>query len=214
MKHSNIRTLSLFILIIFCPFEHYSQVQTSKALKIVPLVADREDVVSSGNGHFQDTIIKAKFFRDMRGRTRTEFGNKIVISDPVLKQSYALNTDSKTAVISDFSQANRSSVSNPKAQAPPAKVTKRSLGKKLIEGILCEGEEMASTYSFTLHNGVNETIEMKSETWFSEKLVMPLVTNNYNSKQGRHLQIYKNIKVGTNPDTSFFQIPKEYRIIR
>ena len=73
---------------------------------------------------------KAQVYRDGAGRTRREMGNTIVISDPVAKMRYTINTERKTAM------------------AVPMGFVKVATGDRLGVGIGMGGNDQVVTYTF------------------------------------------------------------------
>jgi hypothetical protein len=212
-----------------CPYE----------AKLTPFIADVEHQTYRilQNSQSLDRSEQGKYYFDSRGRLRYELGSKVMISDVVQNITWLLDTDTKVAKKYDynklrgarpapahgrgaepsFTHAPDSTTINGSNQQPGLMnsndVHRKALGSRIIEGIICEGQEVASVIPANSKLGNKKPVTIKLETWYSKGLPMPVLTINENPLYGRSVMKLKNIKTGSEPKENLFRVPEGYRIV-
>jgi hypothetical protein len=215
------------------------QLQNPTESKLTSFIADIEYQTHRvlQNGQSLDRSEQGKYYLDSRGRLRYELGNKITISDPQQNVTWLLETEAKVArkydhnklrgarpataqskkVEMSFIQTPDSTTINKSSdqQGLPNRqeMRKKLLGRRVIEGVECEGQEVTSVIPINSKLGNKEPITAKSETWYSKELRISVLTVNENPLYGRSVMRLKNIKTGTEPDENLFRVPDGYRIV-
>jgi len=134
------------------------------------------------------------FFRDSRGRTRTEAALKsspawrIEIFDPAAGVAYTLDDRNKVARRTE-----------PQAKPPfryaPLRATTDNLGTQVIEGVVAEGTR-TSTAALTI------------ETWDSVELKVNMLTKSSNGYSSKLVNLKRE-----EPDPALFRPPADYKVI-
>jgi hypothetical protein len=215
------------------------QLQRLSEAKLTSFTADVEYQTHRvlQNGQPLDRSEQGKYYLDSRGRLRYELGGKITISDPQQNVTWLLETVAKVARKYDHNKlrASRPATAQSKRvemsfiQTPDSTtinkssdqqglpnrqdIRKKLLGKRIIEGIECEGQEVTSVIPINSKLGNKEPITAKSETCYSKELRVSVLTVNENPLYGRSVMKLKNIKTGTEPDDNLFRVPDGYRIV-
>jgi hypothetical protein len=192
---------------------------------VIPLIAEREEQrkMRLQNGSLLERVQKGMLYKDKLGRTRSEMGQLILIADPVARATYVLDTDKKIARKLDHQgiqafpqhtiEAKGVDRSPPTFDGDSFPITKRPLGDKVIEGLLCKGEEVTLTIPANSRLGNQRPLQARTEIWIAKELLLPLLVISDNPLTGKAIQAYKNIKLGVDPDPSLFRVPEGYRVI-
>jgi hypothetical protein len=85
-----------------------------------------------------------------------------------------------------------------------------SLGKRMIEGVEAEGTRITQTIQAGAM-GNERPIEVLHELWYSQELLMDVMTKWIDPRLGESTQRLTNLKRGE-PDASLFQPPSDYTI--
>lgn len=179
--------------------------------KVVPLRADLEITRTSVEATGQRTNEKETqhLYRDSKGRTRTEAGSTVTISDPVGKTTLVLDTATRTYTRKTGSQsapdmADRDVADHQKLASAP-----RSLGTATVSGVRTEGR----TYDVSLPaRGKLIPARQKEVTlWLSIDLQLPVQTRVVEPSGDANTQTYTNIKAGAEPSAALFTVPAGYR---
>src|SRR5262245_46353881 len=94
---------SILIIASFAVVRLYAQNPQSKTVPIVAdYVSENSRALADGNSIKNSQV--GRYFRDSAGRTRSETGAKVVISNPVSQATYILDTAQKTVMKVDHSQ--------------------------------------------------------------------------------------------------------------
>jgi hypothetical protein len=215
------------------------QPQRPSEAKITPSIADVEQHTYGvlQNGQSPDRNEQGKYYLDSRGRIRYEIGSKVTISDPGQNITWLLDTDTKVAIKYDHNKirntkpvtaycqrAAQSSIRTPDSTIINGSnqqqglmntldIRRKVLGRRIIEGIICEGQETVTAIPANSKLGNKEPITMRSETWYSKKLSVPVLTISENPLYGRSVMKLKNIKTGTKPEEHLFRVPAGYQIV-
>lgn len=215
------------------------QPQRPSEAKVTPYIADVEQHTYGvlQKGQSLDRNEQGKYYLDSRGRFRYELGSKVTISDPGQDITWLLDTDTKVAIKVDQNKVRNAKpatascqITDPSSIHPPDStaingsnqqqglmntldIRRISLGRRKIEGIVCEGEETITAIPANSKLGNKEPITMKSETWTSKKLSMPVLTISENPLYGRSVMKLKNIKSGVEPKEYLFRVPTGYQIV-
>jgi hypothetical protein len=215
------------------------QLQNPGGSKLTSFIADIEYQTHRvlQNGQSLDRNEQGKYYLDSRGRLRYELGNKITISDPQQNVTWLLETETKVARKYDHSKLRDSRPATAQGkrvemsfvQTPDSTTINKSsdqqglpnrpdlrkklLGKRVIEGVECEGHEVTSVIPINSKLGNKEPITAKSETWYSKELRISVLTVSENPLYGRSVMKLKNIRTGSEPDESLFRVPDGYRVV-
>lgn len=177
--------------------------------------------------------------RESETRKGQKIFKEIFISDPVNGVNFTLDENTKKAFriradLPDFSKKNPEKPANPdnnaksvkpqkispEKNASPARFGKpsgkdasvtESLGKKLIEGIECEGKRTTVTIPA---GAIGNALPMKivSEQWYSPELQVLVLTVHRDPRMGETTYRLTNIK-RHQPDKSLFEVPPDYTVI-
>ena len=159
-----------------------------------PYSADQvqeRSVVENGQLVTSAAVIIGHFYRDSRGRTRTESALKtgpwrIEIHDPVAGVAYLLDEKTKVAYRTRISTT---------APARNPRATVVSLGTQTIDGLVAEG-------ILTIYPALSV------ETWDSVELKVTVLTKSSNGYSSRLVNLKRE-----EPDVALFRPPAEYAIV-
>jgi hypothetical protein len=197
-------------------------------------ITETAQTLADGN-HIRE-IRHGKFYRDSRGRTRTEqsvnWGNNhevimVDIHDPVahLSISYQVNPNMpkqatvfkqkppdpelvrKAAIAAQFAPKQQSNANDEGCRLTPGL---ESLGEKTIDGFVVTGTKFTHTINAG-EVGNEKPIVMTEQHWHSEELGQDLITERYDPRTGQHTDKLVNIQVGE-PDPALFQVPADYTV--
>ena len=178
--------------------------------EIVPLSADL--MVSSTTvgtaGQRQTAKETQHLYRDSKGRTRTETGSTVTISDPTARTTVVLDVASRTFQRS--AGTDKKGPTSPERSAGDEKITseQRSLGTATVSGVAAEGRQY--TVTLPAHSGL--PVRTKDVTlWLSTDVQLPVKTTVVNEDGAVNTQTYTNIKSGAEPAASLFSVPAGYR---
>jgi hypothetical protein len=145
--------------------------------------------------------------RDSAGRTRTEAGSTVTISDPASKTTLVLDTTTHTFQLQNATPApdaaDRSTDKQQLTSAP------RELGKSTISGVAVEGRE------YTVNLPAHGTLPARTKTvtlWLSIDLQLAVRTRVVDETGAVTTQTYTDIKAGADPAASLFAVPSGYRV--
>lgn len=171
--------------------------------QIVPLSAELQ-ISRTTNGKAETET--QRLYRDDAGRTRTEAGSTVTISDPVSKTTLTLDTATHTfqrttSAPTQAPDAADRSVDKQKLTSEP-----RQLGRSTISGVAVEGRE----YAVNLPAKGSLPARTKMVTlWLSVDLQLAVRTQ-VAENGGTTTQTYVNIKKAA-PAASLFAVPSGYR---
>jgi len=173
--------------------------------KIVPLSADVE-VVRSG----AKDVTTSRLYRDSQGRTRTESGTQVTISDPTTRTTLKLDTRSRTYKRSTSAPADTAKAAGPSQNQTLASAP-RALGTAQVQGVQAVG----SAYTVTIPAyKTRPAIKKEVTIWLSSQVQLPVVTRVVDSSGQAYSQTYTNIRAGVEPAASLFTLPTGYREAR
>jgi hypothetical protein len=193
----------------------------------------------------------SKIYRDSAGRERREqplpnFGKlaagdtaeiMIMISDPVAKVNYSLQTRSKTAekmpAPGPFTFTARAGAAGGTfTQALPApgargasvfyaqgrlatsqegaQIKTEDLGKRTIEGVIAEGTRETTTIPAG-QVGNERPIDVVSERWYSPELQVLVMSKNTDPRMGETIYQLTNVS-RVEPLSSLFEVPPDYKV--
>jgi len=201
-------------------------------------VTETTQVLSDGNRIVRKTT--SSIARDSMGRTRREQNLDFVgpwatagkplmlvlISDPVAGSSYALNSDSHTAIKTPVgadmeaklkigarakidAERNGPVVISTMASAKTTPKTE-SLGTQTVGGVQAEGKRVTETIPAG-KIGNERDINIVSETWYSPELQTTVMTKNSDPRSGEVVYTLTNIN-RSEPDPTLFQVPADYKL--
>lgn len=164
---------------------------------IVPLSADL--VVGKETQHL---------YRDSLGRTRTENGSTVTISDPTAGTTVVLDVASRTFQRSTGGEEKAPSSADRTAGDKQITSKQRSLGTSTVSGVKAEGRQY--TVTLPAHSGL--PVRTKTVTlWLSTDVQLPVKTTVMGEDGAVNTQTYTNIRAGAEPDASLFSVPAGYR---
>ncbi|MGH9327359.1 MAG: hypothetical protein ACRD2B_11845 [Terriglobia bacterium] len=163
-------------------------------------------------------------YRDDRGRTRRErtfsmIGpwasagkpmENTIIHDPVAKVTYILNPARRRAYKVRFVRPLRPPRRMRRRREAFGTVSTQSLAPRTIEGLKTEGTR-TTTVIPTGGIGNEKPIRIISESWYSPKLQVYLLTKRNDPRFGETIYRLTHIKLGA-PSPSLFQVPPGYVI--
>lgn len=207
-------------ILLACAVQALGQNQAQS--KIVPVIAEHESekhvVLQDGNSI--DRVQKGMFYRDSQGRTRMETGRVVVINDPVAGVTYLLDTEKKIAHKTEHQKIRL------QAAAPTSQITKdltsnagrpsaetKELGERMIDGVLCEGKQVATEIPVNVRLGNRQPIKSKMEVWMAKDLHLPVLMMADNPLSGKSIQRFKNIRRGVEPDPNLFRVPDGWQVL-
>ncbi len=151
-----------------------------------------------------------RFYRDNHQRSRFELGDQVVISDPVAKTIITLDTKNKKAKVVNVS--NRPDKRQPRTDAGPDGPSRPpDLGTQMIEGYLTAGSEHVTVIPAGSPLGNAQPIRRVTRVWYSEALVLPLLTTIADPLSGNTTTRYHNLVVGQNPSVELFSVPDGFQ---
>lgn len=170
-----------------------------------------ERVVRLVDGNTLTRLTTGRYYRDDQHRTRTEVDDRVMIFDPVAKKAITLDTKMRTAKVLDLQNRpdHRSPVGSgdgPWSDAVP------DLGTQTIEGYAVTGKEYVSTIPIRSELGNAKPVRRVTRLWYSNELLLPLLTTVEDPLSGNTTTRYQNLKVGTNPSLDLFQVPPGFKI--
>jgi hypothetical protein len=181
------------------------------SVEIVPLSADLRITRTIVDADGQQRVERETniLYRDSQGRTRTEDGSSVTISDPVTGTTIVLDTEAHTfqrSVDGLESAAPR----DDGTIAPNRQVTSasRPLGERVIEGVRAEGRGHTVTVPA---QGRFPSRQHDVTLWASTELQLPLRTRVAKDTGDVYEQAYTNIQAGSEPAAALFQIPAGYQ---
>lgn len=97
------------------------------------------------------------------------------------------------------------------SRQPRPDVKTESLGTQTIDGVLCEGRRMTTTYP-TGSQGNDRPIVVTQETWMSPELKTTVLSKTSDPRSGE--MTFKILDLSrTEPDASLFQPPPDYQVV-
>lgn len=178
------------------------------------------------DGTWTTTVLEERKMRDSEGRERTEITNgsggppAVSVTDPAAQTIVSLFAFKKTAILTHISlpkpptpeQEARSSENRVKAAeyraAHPSDDT-TALPSRTIAGVSAVGERRILTLHSTLSNG--DPVRVVEETWTSPDLGIPLSRSSDDPRGEKLITTVTDLQ-RTEPDSSLFRIPADYKI--
>lgn len=179
------------------------------ATEVVPLSADLQITRTTAQRTEHETN---RLYRDSQGRTRTEDGSSVTISDPTTRTTIVLDTETRTfqRMTPDEPGLGSSAASragniagNQRLASPP-----RPLGEATIGGVLAVG----TAYTVTIP--AQEALPSHADEvtlWVSTDVQLPVQTRVVEQSGEVYEQTYTNIQAGSEPPAALFQIPAGYQ---
>jgi hypothetical protein len=176
---------------------------------VVPLSADlhisRTTVDAAGQRQTEQEV--QHVYRDSEGRTRTEAGGTVTISDPTAKTTVVLDVATRTF---HRSAATAPPSDSARQQAPGAAEHSnepRSLGTSTVSGVSVKG----SQYEVKLPASRDLPARTKDVTlWLSTDMQLPVRTQVVEDSGAANTQTYTDIKTGVEPAADLFTVPAGY----
>jgi hypothetical protein len=212
-----------------------------RVVKNAPYSADvtTESTQTLADGNHIHQTTNSHFSRDSEGRTRLEqslnglsaiaggttLPHVVFIHDPVAGQSYALNTNDKTATRSGMS---RGRGGNPppafgNAMREPGRgrgpfgeradsqnLKTEALGRQTIEGVPADGTRTTLTIPAG-RMGNEQPIQVVTERWYSPDLQTVVLSKHSDPRSGDTVTRVTNIN-RTEPSPTLFQVPADYKL--
>ena len=171
-----------------------------------------------------------RVYRDSQGRERTEEVGTVpgtragaIISDPVTKTSYRLDSQTRTAVPSPaisfrpaspattmFVNGNQVVINNGIMYAPGDLAKKETLPLQNIEGVFATGARTTVTIPAG-EIGNQLPISLVDEAWYSPDLRVNVMTKHSDPRSGE--TTYRLTQISrAEPDPQLFQVPADYTI--
>ncbi len=94
---------------------------------------------------------------------------------------------------------------------PRPEFKNESLGTQTVDGVLCEGRRMTTTYPVDFM-GNDRPIVVTQETWTSTELKMAILRKTSDPRSGDSTFEIRNLS-RTEPDASLFQAPPDYSVV-
>jgi hypothetical protein len=153
--------------------------------------------------------------RDSEGRTRTESDTSVLIRDPVARVIYELNKTTHVATVPPVSSATQDQIREAAQAALEAaqarKITRESLGTKMMEGLMVEGTRTIEIGTFAGLE-TDPVIKIVEEHWYSPELKMDIMTSRDDPRQTT-MSIYRLTDIQrSEPDPALFQLPPDYTV--
>jgi hypothetical protein len=164
--------------------------------------------------------------RDSNGRTRRDFTlpaigelpasgkipHLILITDPVAGADYALDPDRKIGrkITLPSGRFEKPAGPPPFERGLQSNATTTSLGTQIVNGISAQGTRTTRTIPAGAI-GNEKPITIAVERWYSPDLQMNVMIKRSDPQTGENLFQLTNI-VRSEPDTSLFQVPSDYRV--
>lgn len=179
------------------------------------------------DGTHIDRTETSQFFRDAQGRMRAQSGKRVLIYDPVVRESYDLFPATKIyqvgaipekvntfsmAVIGENALTGTSTDSvgstNPRPSKADARSVTEDLPPQMIGGVMAKGIRVTITIpAGTIGN--DRDVKVINERWYSDELQVLLKSTNSDPRFGVTSYELTNIVMGL-PDPSLFQVPADY----
>lgn len=178
------------------------------ASKVVSLAADLT-ITNTVDGKTEQQV--QRLYRDSQGRTRTDAGTQVTISDPASKTTLVLDTATHTYQRQAQQQgqqppadaASRTKDNQKLASAP------KSLGTTEISGVRVEGRHY--TVNLPAHGTLLPARTKEVTLWLSVDLQLPVQTKVVDEKGKVNTQTYTNIKANVKHAAGTFSVPAGYR---
>lgn len=172
-----------------------------------------------------------KVYRDSEGRERREFfqpatasggqadtPRRVMISDPVAKTSFTLDTQSHTAHSMGFaghgmfrpSGAGMGRMNSGRAGAGNLQPVRQELGTQTIEGVEATGTRTTLTIPAGAR-GNSQPIQIVSETWRSAEMHITLMSTHSDPRTGTTVVHLSNVS-REEPAAELFQVPADYTV--
>jgi outer membrane lipoprotein-sorting protein len=176
------------------------------ASKVVPLSADLK-ITRTVDGQTEHEA--QHMYRDNQGRTRTEAGTQVTISDPAGKTTLVLDTATHTYQRQEQQEqpaadAKSRTKDNQKLASPP-----KSLGKAEISGVQVEGRHY--TVNLPAHGKLVPARTKEVTLWLSVDLQLPVQTKVVDERGKVDTTTYTNIKSNAAMPAGIFTVPAGYR---
>jgi hypothetical protein len=150
-----------------------------------------------------------RLYRDSLGRTRTEDGTSITISDPASGVAVVLDTVARTFHRSVAGRsADGAAADGGLASHQQITSTPRSLGTAVIEGVRAEGQEYTVTVPA---QGRFPSRQHEVTLWSSTDVQLPVHVRVDKASGDVYEQTYTDIRAGSEPSAALFQVPSGYR---
>ena len=182
------------------------------ATAVVPLSADlditRTTVDAAGQRQVQQET--RRFFRDSRGRTRTEAGSRVTISDPASRATVILDHPTRAYQRLVGVQKGAPAPARPSASTGRQLSSQpQSLGTAVVEGVEADG----SFYTVTIPaDGVQPSLRKEVTVWHSTEAQLPVRVTSVEPSGAGYTQTYRNIRTGVEPAADLFEVPVDYRV--
>ncbi|HWM93425.1 MAG TPA: hypothetical protein VN493_21875 [Thermoanaerobaculia bacterium] len=163
-------------------------------------------VVTRTNESGQPVTTTSRFYRDSEGRTRTEEGNLVTITDPVAGKTIHLFPTERTYM--EQSWAGGPPQQGRMSPPEPLQKTESSLGSRSTEGWVTEGRR----YSISRPGG-KAAVTREVTVWLSQDLKIPIGVEIQDPVNGPWSQRYTNIAAGSEPERALFQAPASYVLV-
>jgi hypothetical protein len=209
--------------------------------QVEPLQA--QIVIENTNPNQAATTETGQFYRDSQGRTRVEIDNHITITDPVAHTRYVLDTEQHVAHKMPLppggprgrgpgdafmpppppppppppASAN-GAPGNRRMPPPPPRPDgplpeRKDLGTRQIEGLTAHGWEVTRPLP-PPPDATGGNVTETTQTWVSEELKLPLLTESVISDGHKHTRRFTQIQRNAAVDASLFTVPADYEIVQ
>ncbi len=200
----------LFFLILIMGFLVYVPQGFGQKTSRSPLMAEQEVRTYNRNNKAENSISFHKFYRDSMERTRWEQGSFVTIYDPIARTTTILDTNNKTFHRMDWPKLPLPITTQLNTNTISSSIEEVNLGTQQIEGLATDGKETISFIPAGSSLGNEVAIETTSQVWESKEIALPLRYMIKDSSGNSMVMLFKNIKLGVEPDASLFEIPSGY----
>ena len=182
-----------------------------------------------------------QFYRDAAGRTRVEIGSHIIITDPMARTRYDIDTEQHVAHKMPLPPGGPRGrgpgdafMPPPPPPPPPAGAhgppanglmpppppprpdgpppERKDLGTRQIEGLTAQGWEVTQQLP-PRPDATGDNVTETTQTWVSEELKLPLVMESVVSDGHKHTRRFTEIQRHAAIDASLFTVPAGYEVV-
>ncbi|HJQ24340.1 MAG TPA: hypothetical protein VKA60_10530 [Blastocatellia bacterium] len=198
-------------------------------------------VVEHSDPNQQPATETGQFYRDAAGRTRVEIGSHIIITDPVARTRYDIDTEQRVAHKLPLppggprgrgpgdafmpppppppppAGANGQPANGLMPPPPPPRPDgpppeRKDLGTRQIEGLTAQGWEVTRPLP-PRPDATGGNVTETTQTWVSEELKLPLVMESVVSDGHKHSRRFIEIQRHATLDASLFAVPAGYEVV-
>jgi len=188
--------------------------RSRERVAVVPVIADEEishTVVTDAGA--STTQVKNRFYRDSHGRTRTESGSVVTITDPASTTTIRLDTKHRlvqhtTGAAPATTTGKAPTTGGPQVTSKQQRLSSpmKSLGTTRMQGVRVTG----SQYTVTAPGAKGAAGTKQVTSWVSNDIRLAVQTKVVDTTGAGYTRSYTNIKAGTEPSADLFTVPAGY----